>query len=93
MRVFVQRDSLLMSVGVLHRMLSASANEEIEYRVERLLGIVVRKIVTGGSQFGHNGLRSGCFWRIVEELLILPSLPFRKSFRITTVQPPSPQRG
>ena len=88
MRAFVQRDVLLMSLGFLHRTLSASANEEVEYSLERLLWIIVRKIVTACSQFAHNVLQFGCLWRIVEELLVLSSLPFRKTSRIANVQLP-----
>ena len=65
MREFVQRDLLLMSLAVLHRTLSVSANEEVEDGVERLLRIahhvserpaltVRKEIVIGYSQFGHS---------------------------------------
>ncbi len=63
--MIVQRDLFIMSLGVLHRTLSASANEVVECSVERLLRIVhhfseppaltvEKEIVTGYSQFGHS---------------------------------------
>jgi len=65
MRMFDQRDSLLMSLGVLHRTRSASATEEVEDSVQRLLRMVqhvskcpaltvLKKSVAGCRQFDHS---------------------------------------
>jgi hypothetical protein len=97
-RVPGQRDWLVISLGAFHRMLSASANEEVKYLVERSLQIVqyvserpaltiLKKIVTSCSQFGHSVLQCGWFWRIVQRLLAFTFAPSRKTVRIAAVQP------
>ncbi len=70
-----QRDLRLMSLGVVDRKLSAFANGEVVYSVDRLFGMIqdvsdrpalaVSKIIVAGCvHFGHGVLQSGWSWRI-----------------------------
>ncbi|MHC4406418.1 MAG: hypothetical protein ACYTG0_42865 [Planctomycetota bacterium] len=60
----------MVKLGFLHAALSVFTIEEVEYGVERLLGIiqhvgecpaltVLKEIVTGGDDSGHFGLQCG----------------------------------
>jgi len=65
-----QRGSIVMDFGFLHATLPVSIIEEVEYSIERLLGIirhvgecpaltVLKKIATSDVHIGHFGLQSG----------------------------------
>jgi hypothetical protein len=65
-----QRGSVVMDFGFLHTALSVFTIEEVEYSVERLLGIIqhvsecpgltiLKKTVTRDDDSGHFGLQSG----------------------------------